>query len=142
MITEECLNPNHAYVVNITRKMNEFRSAETIDKAVILYIKYLVEKKFWARNHKEIENNPFENTGGEIIAVSDLCDLFIKAYNWDQEKDGYLKLYLFGDLVVEFKWYKHCLRGLEVKYVDSNPEEVCEFITDFLESEVEKIEEK
>ena len=119
-----------------------FRPAEPLDKAIIIYIRYLIEKHFWNMNHKEIENNPFENTGGEIVAINDICRLEIKAYDWDQEKDGYLKYYLFGDLVVEFKWYKHCLRGLEVKYVDSNPEEACEFIEEFLETEVEKIEEK
>lgn len=122
--------------------MSKFRHAEPIDKAMILYIKYLIEKQFWNLKQKEIENNPFENTGGEIVAENDISYLEIKAYDWDKEKDGYLKFYFRGDLVVEFNWYKHCLRGLEVKYIDSNPEEVCELIADLLTDSAIKIKEE
>lgn len=125
--------------------MSKFKHAEPIDKAIILYIKYLVEGQFGNTDQTELKNNPFENTGGEIIAISEdfnLFNLHIKAYDWNKEKDGYLKFYFRGDLVVEFKWYKHCLRGLEVKYIDSNPEEVCELITDLLTDSAIKIEEK
>lgn len=122
--------------------MNNFRPADTLDRAAIFYIKYLVEKHFWNKNHKEIENNPFENTGGEIIATGDLFDLEIKAYDWSNEKDGYLKFYFLGDLVVKFKWYKHCLRGLEVRYVESDQEEAIGLIADCLEDELRNIEER
>ena len=66
----------------------------------------------------------------------------IEDYDWDKEKDGYLKFYFLGDIEAEFKWYKRCLRGLEVKYIDSNPEEVCELIADLLTDSAIKIEEK
>ena len=122
--------------------MSKFRPAEPIDKAIILYIKYLVERQFGNTDQTELKNNPFENTGGEIEVLGEDFNIKIKAYDWDKEKDGYLKFYFRGDLVVEFKWYKHCLRGLEVKYIDSNPEEVCELITDLLTDSAIKIEEK
>lgn len=122
--------------------MNNFQPADTLDKSAIFYIKYLVERHFWNKNHKEIENNPFENTGGEIVAMGEDFNLQIKAYDWSNEKDGYLKFYHLGDLVVEFRWYKHCLRGLEVKYGEYDQELAIGILEDCLELYLVKIEEK
>ena len=122
--------------------MNKFRPAEPIDEALIFYIKYLIEREFGNTNQTELKNNPFENTGGEIEVLGEDFNIKIKAYDWDKEKDGYLKFYFLGDIEAEFKWYKHCLRGFEVKYIDSNPEEVCELIADLLTDSAIKIEEK
>jgi len=122
--------------------VKDFRVADALDRASIFYIKYLIEKHFWNLNQKEIEDSPFENSGGEIEVLGEDFYIQIKAYNWNSQKDGYLKFYLRGDLVVEFNWYKHCLRGLRVKYVDSNPEEATSALEECLEFYLVRIEEK
>ena len=119
--------------------MSKFRHAEQIDRAIILCIKSLIEKHFGNTNQSELKNNPFENTGGEIVAIDEDFNLHIKAYDWDKEKDGYLKFYLHDDLVVEFKWYKHCLRGLEVRYMEYDREEALRLIEDCLTHESVRI---
>ena len=121
--------------------MKSFKLASALDQASILYIKYLVEGQFGSTNQTEIKNNPFENTGGEIIANSEDFNLHIKAYDWDKEKDGYLKFYFRGDLVVEFNWYKHCLRGLEVRYVNWDPYETIRLMEDCLNEDLVSIKE-
>ena len=55
--------------------MSKFRPAEPIDKALIFYIKYLIEREFGNTNQTELKNNPFENTGGEIVAKNDISYL-------------------------------------------------------------------
>lgn len=122
--------------------MNKFKAGFTFERAAIIYIKYLVEKNFWNKNHKEIEKHPFENSGGEIVATGEHFELQIKAYDWSNEKDGYLKFYHLGDLVVEFRWYKHCLRGLQVRYRNDDRNEAIALIEGCLEVGLEKIEER
>lgn len=122
--------------------MNNFKPADTLDRAAIFYIKYLIERHFWNKNQKEIEDNPFENTGGEIVATGEDFNLQIKAYDWSNQKDGYLKFYHLGDLIVEFRWYKHCLRGLEVKYGEYDQELAIGILEDCLELYLVKIEER
>lgn len=122
--------------------MSNFRPADTLDRAAIFYIKYLVERHFWNKNHKEIEDNPFESSGGEIIAMGEDFNLQIKAYDWSNEKDGYLKFYFLGKLEMEFRWYKHCLRGLEVNYANYDPELSIGILEECLELYLVEIEEK
>ena len=122
--------------------MKSFKLANTSDRASILYIKYLIEKQFGNTNQSEIKNNPFENTGGEIEAIGEDFNLHIKAYDWNNEKDGYLKFYHLGDLVAEFRWYKHCLRGLEVRYANCDSDEIIGLIEDCLREDLVSIEEK
>lgn len=122
--------------------MKDFRVAHALDRASIFYIKYLIEKHFWNLNQKEIENNPFENSGGEIEVLGEDFYIQIKAYSWNSQKDGYLKFYLRGDLVVEFNWYKHCLRGLEVRYGKYDQEEAISLLEECLEFYLVRMEEK
>ena len=65
--------------------MNNLRMAGTLDRAIILYIKHLIEEKFWNLNQEEIEADPFENTGGEIEVIGEDFNIQIKAHNWDEE---------------------------------------------------------
>lgn len=122
--------------------INDWETAGVLDKASIFYIKYLIEKHFWNLNQKEIEDNPFENTGGEIKALGEDFSIQIKAQDWEKEKNGYLKFYLYGDLVVEFKWYKHCLRGLKVRYNNYDKEEAISLLEECIELYLVKMEEK
>lgn len=122
--------------------MKDFREADALDRASIFYIKYLIEKHFWNLNQKEIENNPFENSGGEIEVLGEDFYIQIKAYNWNNQKDGYLKFYFPGDLVVEFKWYKHCLRRLRVRYGNYDQEEAISLLEECLDFYLVRMEEK
>ena len=122
--------------------MKDFRVADALDRASIFYIKYLIEKHFWNLNQKEIEDDPFENSGGEIEVFGENFYIQIKAYKWNKQKDGYLKFYLRGDLVVEFNWYKHCLRGLRVRYGKYDQEEAISLLEECLEFYLVRMEEK
>lgn len=122
--------------------MYKFEQACASDRALILYIKYLIEREFGNTNQSEMKNNPFENTGGEIEAIGEDFSIQIKAYDWNKEKDGYLKFYHLGELMAEFRWYKHCLRGLEVRYVNCDSDEAIGHIEDCLNEDLKSIKEK
>lgn len=97
---------------------NDFTRTDEIDKAILFYIRHKIEIAYWNKYQKEIEDSPFENTGAEMIITGRLFKIEIKAYDWDKEEDGCLKFWFAGELHYEYKWYKHFMRGLEVKRHD------------------------
>lgn len=98
---------------------NDFTKTDEVDKAILFYIRHKIEIAYWNKYQKEIEDNPFENTGSEMIITGRLFKIEIKAYDWNKEEDGYLKFWYMNKLYYEYKWYKHFMRGLEVKRHDT-----------------------
>ena len=98
---------------------NDFTKTDEVDKAILFYIRNKIETAYWNKYQKELEDSPFENTGSEMIITGRIFKIEIKAYDWNKEEDGYFKFWFIGDLYYEYKWYKHFMRGLEVKKHDT-----------------------
>lgn len=65
--------------------------------------------------------------------------MLFNANDWEKEEDGYFKLWCFDKLYYEYKWYKHFMRGLEVKRHDEEREVFLSLVLEFLE-DIDKVE--
>lgn len=112
---------------------DNFIQTDEVDRAILYYIRHKIEIAYWNKYQKEIEDSPFENAGSEMIITGEEFKIEIKAYNWEKEEDGYFKLWCFDKLYYEYKWYKHFMRGLEVKRHDEEREVFLSLVLEFLE---------
>lgn len=114
--------------------LNEmFEPADNLERAILLYLIKEIERNYWNNNQKELKDSPFENTGARLTIFCEDVKMEAKAYDWEKEEHGYFKFWFYGKLAYEYRWYKHCMRCLEVNRHDTGQDEFLDLAIESME---------